>query len=119
PDASRLSGKRSTPMSYAMEHPIAARSGESARAAFIRRTYAHLAGAILAFVALEFVFMTVFKDASEQFLLSIITQPITWLVVMGLFMGVSWLAEVWARSDASPGMQYAGLAIYVLAEGII
>jgi FtsH-binding integral membrane protein len=102
-----------------MEHPIAARAAESARAAFIRRTYAHLAGAILAFVALEFVFLTVFKGAVEDFLRTIVTQPIAWLVVIGLFMGVSWLAEAWARSDASPGMQYAGLAIYVLAEAII
>src|SRR5437660_23144 len=36
-------------MSYAMEQPIAVRAAESARAGFIRRTYAHLAGAILAF----------------------------------------------------------------------
>ena len=34
-------------MSYAMEQPIALRASESARAAFIRRTYGHLAGAIL------------------------------------------------------------------------
>ena len=35
-------------MSYAMDYPLAASAGESARGAFIRRTYAHLAGAILA-----------------------------------------------------------------------
>jgi len=35
-----------------MDHAIAARSGENARATFIRRTYGHLAGAILGFVAL-------------------------------------------------------------------
>ena len=51
-------------MSYAMEHPIAVRASESARAAFIRRTYAHLAGAVLAFVSLEFVLFKVL-DAQE------------------------------------------------------
>lgn len=41
-------------MQYAMEQPIAARATESARAAFIRRTYLHLAGALLGMVALCF-----------------------------------------------------------------
>jgi FtsH-binding integral membrane protein len=102
-----------------MDHAIAVRSGESARAAFIRRTYGHLAGAILAFVALEFVFLTLMKDVSEQFLIALGTKPFLWLVVMVAFMGVSWLAEAWARSDVSRGMQYAGLALYVVAEAVI
>src|SRR5262249_8878710 len=104
---------------YAMDHAIAVRSGETARAAFIRRTYGHLAGAILAFVALQFVFMTLMRGVSEQFLRALGTQPFLWLVVMVAFMGVSWLAEAWARSDVSRGMQYAGLALYVVAEAVI
>jgi FtsH-binding integral membrane protein len=106
-------------MSYAMDHAIAARSGENARATFIRRTYGHLAGAILAFVALEFVFMTLLRGMSEEFLRALGTQPFMWLIVLGAFMGVSWLAEAWARSDVSRGMQYAGLALYVVAEAVI
>src|SRR5262249_23004016 len=90
-------------MSYAMDQAIAVRAGENARATFIRRTYGHLAGAILAFVALQFVFMTLLQDVSREFIIAIGTKPILWLVVLGAFMGVSWLAEAWARSDVSRG----------------
>ena len=43
----------------------------------------------------------------------------SWLIVLGLFMGVSWLAEHWALSGATMAMQYAGLALYVVAQTII
>ena len=42
-----------------------------------------------------------------------------WLVVMLLFMGVAWLANYWAMSSTSVGMQYAGLGLYVAAQSII
>jgi FtsH-binding integral membrane protein len=42
-----------------------------------------------------------------------------WLVVLGAFMGVSWLADSWARSDTSPAMQYLGLSLYVAAQALI
>ncbi len=41
------------------------------------------------------------------------------LVVLGLFMGVGYMADKWARSATSPGMQYLGLGLYVVAEAII
>jgi FtsH-binding integral membrane protein len=43
----------------------------------------------------------------------------SWLIVLGAFMGVSYLASSWANSQTSSGMQYAGLALYVVAEAII
>jgi FtsH-binding integral membrane protein len=43
----------------------------------------------------------------------------SWLIVLALFMGVSWLAEYWANSGASRTLQYAGLALYVVAQAII
>ena len=42
-----------------------------------------------------------------------------WLVVLLLFTGVAWLANYWAMSSTSVGMQYAGLGLYVVAESII
>jgi FtsH-binding integral membrane protein len=36
-----------------------------------------------------------------------------------MFMAVSWIADSWARSATSLGMQYAGLFLYVFAEAII
>ncbi len=43
----------------------------------------------------------------------------SWLVVLGAFMGVSFLAGRLAASDASKGVQCAGLAIFVVAEAVI
>ena len=43
----------------------------------------------------------------------------SWLVVLGAFMLVGWVAERWARSATSPAMQYLGLGLYVVAEAII
>jgi uncharacterized protein len=106
-------------MSYAMEHPIAARAGESARAAFIRRTYGHLAGAILAFTALEFVFFSI--GLPEMMLQGLVAagSPVLMLVLLGAFIGVGFLARMWAYSDVGVGLQYAGLSIYVLFQAVI
>ena len=43
----------------------------------------------------------------------------SWLIVLGSFMAVSWLAETWANSNTSTGVQYVGLALYVVAQAII
>jgi len=43
----------------------------------------------------------------------------SWLVVLGAFMAVSWIANSWARSTTSVTVQYLGLSLYVVAEAII
>ena len=92
-----------------------AESAPSERAAFIRRTYAHLAGAILAFIGLEFFLISSGIGAMiAQAMLSV-----SWLLVLGAFMGVSFLANWWANSSASRPMQYLGLGLYILADAII
>src|SRR5262245_25963203 len=108
------------PMYYAMEQPIAARAEQSARAAFIRRTYAHLAGAILALVAIEFaIFSAVSQQDMTAFMVKMFGSPWSYLLVLGAFIGVGWLARSWAFSDASPGLQYAGLGLYVLVQAVV
>jgi FtsH-binding integral membrane protein len=92
---------------------------QTERAAFIQRTYAHLGAAVIAFVVLEGVLLTVFP--AEQLLNTL--RPFIggygWLVFLGAFMLVSWLARSWATSDTSKGLQYAGLGLYVIAEALI
>jgi uncharacterized protein len=106
-------------MSYAMESSIAVRASESARAAFIRRTYAHLAGAILAFACIEFViFSLVSEESFLTFFRQIFANPWSILIIFLGFIGVGWLARMWAHSDTSPGVQYFGLALYVIFEAI-
>ena len=88
-----------------------------ARVQFIRRTYAHLMGAIVAFVILE---VALFQTSLPGYMTELMTSgPYSWLIVLGLFMGVGWLANWWAMQDTSPLLQYAGLGLYVVVEAII
>jgi len=55
----------------------------------------------------------------EQAMALLATSKWSWLIVLGAFMGVGMLADRWAHSNTSREMQYAGLALYVVAEAII
>ncbi len=88
-----------------------------ARVSFIRKTYLHLAVAVAAFVGLEAALLTM--PGVEQFAMSMLGGRFSWLIVMGAFMGAAYLAQYWARSATSPGLQYAGLGLYVVAESVI
>ena len=85
------------------------------RAQFITKTYLHLAGAIAALVMLDTVLLQL--PITNQ--LVGMMGGMGWLIVLGAFMAVSWVANSWARSNTSRSMQYAGLALYVVAESII
>ena len=47
------------------------------------------------------------------------TGGYSWLIVMGLFMAVGYLADKLARSENSEQMQYLGLGLFVIAEAIV
>jgi FtsH-binding integral membrane protein len=104
-------------MSYVRAEPLAIQAAQSERAGFIRRTYGHLAGAILAFVALELVIFSL--PNIDQIVRPFLTGQVSWLIVLVAFMAVGFLADYWARSATSLGLQYAGLALYVVAEAVI
>ncbi len=87
------------------------------RVSFIRRTYSHLAGAIALFVLLEAVLLQM--PFAQRMTEAMFSSPMSWLLVLGGFMLIGWFAEKWARSGASPGMQYLGLGLYVVAEAVI
>lgn len=88
------------------------------RAAFIRKTYTHLAGAIAAFVLLEaFLVASGIGGLIVQAMFSV--GNLGWFVVLMLFIGVSTIATSWANSQTSKGMQYLGLGLYTAAEAII
>ena len=92
-------------------------SPSDVRVSFIKKTYAHLAGAILLFVGVEYALL---HSPLASWLISHMTGgQISWLIVLALFMGVSWIADRWARSATSTAMQYAGLGLYVVAEAIV
>jgi len=87
------------------------------KAAFIRRTYGHLAIAIAVFALVEAQLLKM--GFGEQIMAMLSTSRWSWLIVLGAFMLVGTVANKWALSDTSKEMQYAGLGLYVLAEAII
>ena len=99
--------------------PLVAQAKEDERTAFIRRTYTHLLSAIVAFVILETALFAVIPQATLETVVFGLFGPWTWLIFLGGFMFVSWIARSWAVSTTSLGVQYAGLALYVVAEAIL
>ena len=91
-------------------------AASTVRAAFIRRTYQHLAGAVLGFLIVEALLL---QWSGAAMLVRTMLSGYGWLIVLAAFMGVSWLAQQWAHSDTSPQMQYLGLGLYVVAEAVI
>ena len=88
----------------------------SDRAEFIRNTYAHLAGAVGGFIALELLFFsTGIADSVSRAMLS---NRFGWLLVIGGFALLGWMARSFTENE-NQQTQYAGLAIYVVAEAIV
>ena len=85
------------------------------RAHFLVRTYHHLFGAITFFALLEVMyFQTGFAERAAQAMFSV-----NWLLILGAFMIVAWLARRFAYSSTSLASQYAGLAFYVVAQSLL
>jgi len=103
------------PYGYAPAAGIKSESLVDRRARFLARTYNHLFWAIVAFIALEIaLFMTGLAPVLARAMLGT-----SWLLVLGGFMLVSWLASHWAHTSSSRPMQYAGLATMVVAYAIL
>jgi hypothetical protein len=99
---------------YPFVQERAARGVVDTRARFIVRTYNTLFVAILAFAAVEAWLVTSgIADAIAQAIGG------SWLLVLGGFMLVSWLASHAAHNARSLATQYAALGGFVLAEAII
>jgi FtsH-binding integral membrane protein len=96
---------------------MAADAAVDERVAFIRRTYAHLLMAVLAFVGLESVlFQTGVAERLFEFAYG--TQY-GYLIVIGLYMVVGYFADRMAHSGASEAAQYAALAVFIAAESVV
>ena len=88
---------------------------ENTRGQFIGRTYNHLLGAIIAFTLIEVaLFKTGLAAPIAEFMLNT-----NWLLILGAFMVVSWLARGAAHRATSMAAQYAALAGYVVGQSLI
>ncbi len=102
--------------SYAQETFVTSRAVDTEeRATFIMRTYIHLFSAILLFAGIEVVLYQtgLMQTIAEAFL------GVSWLLVLGGFMIVSWLASRAALTAESKATQYAALIGFVVAEALI
>ncbi len=102
------------PNAYAAPAAVGA-STVDRRARFIVRTYNHLFGAILLFIAIE---IGLFYSGVAETLASAMLGT-NWLFVLGGFIVVSWLASRTAHQTESVALQYAALGGFVVAEAII
>jgi FtsH-binding integral membrane protein len=89
---------------------------DAERATFIRRTYGHLALAILAFIVLESWLLSL--PIAEKFT-EFAFNKFVWLGILAAYMGIAAVAENWAMSGGSKAAQYGGLGLYVAAEACL
>lgn len=104
-------------MQYPDTWSSAATARPAERAEFLRKTYLHLLGAVVAFVVVEAALIQ--SPIAGPLVRLMLGGRLSWLLVLGAFMAVGWLAERWARSGTSVGMQYLGLGVYIVAEAIV
>ena len=92
-------------------------SGLAAReqGSFLTRVYAHLILAVLLFMGLEIWF---FQSGIADTVLRIFSG-VSWLVVLGGFMLLSWVATLIAVPSVSRPLQYVGFFLYVLLQALI
>ena len=98
--------------------PVSESSAET-RADFIKKTYLHLVGALMALAGIDFLILTAVPEATLMSAVQWAVSGWTWLLVIGAFMAVSWVARSWAESGSSQAMQYVGLGVYVVAQALI
>jgi hypothetical protein len=106
-----MSSQLELPQDYV---PVSQR-GVDTRAAFITRTYNHLMGAIVAFTLFE---VWLFTSGLAEPIAAALSSG-SWLLVLGAFMLVSWLATRTAHTSTSIPAQYAAFAALIAAYGIL
>lgn len=106
---------------YAIDQPLAIHAERSERAAFIRRTYLHLAGAIFGIIALCAILMNVLPLQALNAITGIgVGNPMVFLLVyMVAFIGMSMLARYWAYNGTSQAVAYTGLVLYTVLQAIV
>ncbi len=86
------------------------------RAAFYRKTYAHVAVGVLVFIIFEWLLLQ--SDTIVDFALSM-TQGWRWLIMLGGFMFITNYAEGMALKTKDKNKQYLAFGLYILAEAFI
>lgn len=98
--------------------PVAAETPD-VRGRFVFRTYMHLFGAIIAFALIE---VALFQSGAAERISEALFGfggRLPWLVVLGGFMLVTWVATHTAHTATSAPVLYLALSAVVVAEALI
>ncbi|HET6953420.1 MAG TPA: Bax inhibitor-1 family protein [Acidimicrobiales bacterium] len=90
---------------------------EIARGEFVTRVYQHLLAAVVAFVAFEALLINLGAAGAIYDLVA--GSSSAWLLVLGGFMVVNWMATTAAHDVLNPSRQYLGLFGLAAAEALI
>ncbi|MBL7790291.1 MAG: US12 family protein [Chitinophagales bacterium] len=94
---------------------IVSQASQSERADFYKRTYLHVALAVLAFMVVESFLL---RFIPGELIAMMFGGSYVWLFIIGLFWLGSFIANKFAFS-LSRSAQYFGLGLYILLEAII
>lgn len=98
-----------------MTDVLVAHAKEVEKAEFYKKTYLHVALAILAFIGVETILL---KTVPPEVIGLMFQGKFTWLLIIGVFWLASLLANKWSLSQ-SRSVQYMGLGFYILLEALI
>ena len=102
------------PGTYSVDVPVIELDDKS-RGRFIARTYNHLFAAICAFTLIEIGLF----QAGWALPIAKAMMSVPWLLILGGFILLSWIASFAASRATSMPAQYAALAAYVVGEALI
>ncbi len=85
------------------------------QSSFLFRVYSQLTAAVILFVGLEIWF---FQSGMAMTITKTLLS-VSWLVVLGGFILLSWLASMLAVPSVSRPLQYAGFLVYIVLQAII
>ena len=94
---------------------LVSQSSDLEKASFYKKTYLHVALAIVAFIFVESILL---KIVPAELIYGMFAQKYMWLLILGVFWLASFLATKWSLSQ-SKATQYFGLGVYVFLEAII
>jgi len=93
--------------------------GVSDRVAFLRKTYGLLGVALVGFAVVTAGMMRFATETSLRFSGWALNGRLNWLLVLGVFMVVGYIARRLAFSETSRGLQLLGLGLYIFVQSAL
>jgi uncharacterized protein len=94
--------------------PVASQTAD-VRGRFMTRVYLNVLAAIAGFIAVEYVLFS----TGLAYTITDVVASTNWLLILGGFMIVSWMANSWGFRAETTGAQYGALALLVVANALL